>query len=176
VSTPYGVTSTGVAYYPAWGFVEKISTTETTATTIPGYSALAIDTAGNFWSNSADVAPGKTTLRNEVHKDAPDGSELGNFALPFPAARIKSDGSGGQVVHGAADGTVGLPLGVTATDFCIDANRNLWVAGGPTLLKLAPDGTQLGSYPIKALRVAFGDGYIFAGVASTPSSVLKIQP
>lgn len=177
------VDAAGDTYFPGSGFLQKVTATGNVATTIPAHSAFDIDTAGNFWVNGADVTPTSTTLHNEVRKYAPDGTLIGTYALPFPAVRIISDGEGGvwvgdrwggQVVRVAADGTVGMPLGVTAAGFCIDGQHNLWVAGGPTLLKLAPDGTQLGNFPIAGKAIAYGDGYIFVGVGQT--DVLKVVP
>ena len=165
--------------------LNKVSPIETTTTAIPAASAFAIDVGGDFWVNGSDDVGGVTTIRSEVRQFSPDGTQLGVYALPFPAARILSDGAGGawiadrpggQVARVAGDGTVGAALGVTASDFCIDAQQNLWVAGGPTLLKLAPDGTQLGSYPIQARTLTFGDGFVLAGTGSAPHSVLKIVP
>jgi sugar lactone lactonase YvrE len=179
------VDAEGNAYYARLGVLQRITDGAVTPTTIPAHSGLAIDTAGKFWVNGADDVAGKLTVRSEVKRYDADGAPLATVALPFPAVRLVSDGlggvwvgdrPGGQVVRVAADGTVGAPLGVTANDFCVDANHNLWVAGGPSLLKLAPDGTELGNFPIKALTVTSGDGHVFAGTASSPAMVMKLIP
>lgn len=187
LGSPISVDVAGDAYYAQMPsrMIQKVSQAGTTATTVSVYSTFDLDTAGNFWVNTADTASTPVVIHNEVRKYAQDGTLLGTYTLPWAPSRILNDGEGGvwvgqgyggQIVHVAADGTVGMPLGVTATDFCLDVQHHLWVAGGPSLLKLAIDGTQLGSYPIKGWTLCSGDGYVFVGTDGYPSSVLKVQP
>lgn len=183
-SRALAVDAAGDALYLKNGIIQRENATGVSATTIPAFSTFCIDTAGQFWVNSADTVGSTSTLRNEVLRYGADGTLLATYPLPFQAARLVSDGEGGmwiadrpggQLLRVKSDGTVGAPIGVSARDFCRDASRNLWLATPTTLLKLAPDGLQLGSYPIQAKSITFGDGYIFAGVDGM-QAVLKIQP
>jgi hypothetical protein len=183
-SPSLAVDAAGDAFYLKGGFVVKETATAVTTTSMAAFSTFRIDSAGHFWANKADTVGYSSTLRNEVLRYSADGTLLSTYPLPFPAARLVSDGEGGmwvadrpggQLLRVQADGTVGAPIGVAANDFCLDAARNLWVATPTTLLKLAPDGLQLGNYPIKAKALAFGDGFVFAGVDGA-QAVLKITP
>lgn len=183
-SRALAVDAAGDALYLKNGLIQRENATGVTSTTIPAFTTFCIDTAGQFWVNAADTVGSLSTLRKEVLRYGADGTLLATYPLPFMAARLVSDGEGGmwvadrpggQLLRIQSDGTVGAPLGVAANDFCLDGARNMWVATPTTLLKLAPDGLQLGSYPIKAKSIAFGDGFVFAGVDGT-QAVLKIQP
>jgi hypothetical protein len=183
-SLALAVDAAGDALYLKNGLIQKETAAGVTATAIPAFSAFCIDTAGQFWANKADTVGYQSTLRNEVLRYSADGTLLATYPLPFPAARLVSDGEGGmwvgdrpggQLLRIEADGTVGAPIGVAAYDFCLDGNRNVWITTPTTLLKLAPNGAQLGSYPVQGRSITFGDGYIFAGVDHT-QAVLKIQP
>jgi hypothetical protein len=183
-SRALAVDAAGDALYLKNGLIQRENATGVTATTIPAFTTFCIDTAGRFWVNAADTVGSLSTLRKEVLRYGADGTLLATYPLPFMAARVVSDGEGGvwvadrpggQLLRIQADGTVGAPLGVAANDFCLDAGRNLWVATPTSLLKLAPDGLQLGNYPIKAKSITFGDGYVFAGVDGA-QAVLKITP
>jgi hypothetical protein len=178
------VDAAGDAYYIRGGFVQHEAASGVTATAVPAFSTFQIDPAGQFWVNKADTVGSSTTIRNQVLRYGADGTLLATYPVPFPVVRLVSDGEGGmwvadrpggQLLHIQADGTVDAPIGVGALDFCLDAGHNVWVATPSTLLKLSPDGLQLGSYPIQARSLAFGDGYVFAGVDGT-QAVLKIVP
>ncbi|MNS44795.1 hypothetical protein D3C72_772460 [compost metagenome] len=180
--SPIRVNSAGDAFYFSKnGIIERLSAGGASATTVPARTAFDIDTTDRLWVNVGNAPGMAPSILNGVACYHADGTKVGSYPLPFPAVRIASDGAGGvwvgdrpggQVVHVGADGTVGAPLGVTATAFCVDAQRNLWIANGPMLLKLAPDGTELGNFPIKANHLATGDGHVFAG---TSVGILKIQ-
>lgn len=179
---PIRVGSTGNAFYfGKSGVIEQLSASGSTTTTIPARTAFDIDTTDRLWVNVGNAPATVPSILNEVACYNADGTKVGSYALQFPAVRIASDGAGGvwvgdrpggQVVHVGADGSVGAPLGVTATAFCVDGQRNLWIANGSMLLKLAPDGTELGNFPIKANNLVTGEGYVFA---ATTTGILKIQ-
>ena len=185
------VDAAGVIYHPRAGStLEAFAGGTSQATNIPCYSAADLDTAGNFWTNVSQATPPAWPAEPAVHRYAPDGTLLGAYALPFSPEAIQSDRAGGvwvadqgtQIVHVAADGTLGTPLTATINDFCVDESGNLWLAEGTALTKVWPDGTLAGTFPIAAREVTAGFGYVFAGSyvppAGQPSGnyVYKVAP
>lgn len=185
------VDAAGVIYYPRGGStLEAFEAGAVRTTNIPCYSAADIDTAGTFWSNLSSAMPPAWPPDATIAHHAADGSLMATYAMPFPPGSIKSAGAGGvwvtdqgrgagtQIVHVAGDGAVGAPITAPIADFCVDANGNLWLAETTSLVKLTPDGTVAGTFPIPAIEVTAGFGYVFAGtyVQGTGTFVHKIVP
>ncbi|MNL54126.1 hypothetical protein D3C87_1774310 [compost metagenome] len=68
-----------------------------------------------------------------------------------------------HLVKVSADGTVGPLLKLPLSDFCIDANQNVWAAGGTSVTKLSPEGTPLLTLPLTARFVTSDEADIYIG-------------
>lgn len=169
--------SSGIAYYVDNGMLTKRALDGTISPTgVPVANSVAIDPSDDFWVNESAPASAAQIVAS-VSEYTSAGALKGTYPLPFAPNEIKAGGDGSvwltdgsMITPGTAlvkvspSGTVGSPIPMVVDDYCIDANNNVWVATGSSLVKLASDGTQLGSYPLAAFSVASGSGYIFAGV------------
>lgn len=183
------VDAAGDTFYPRAGMLERFSAGVSHATTIPAYTAVAIDTNGDFWTNATAAMPLADPAMAVLYKFSADGTPAGSFPMPVPVSRVLADSTGGvwvcdrlrsaygtQAVHVATDGTIGTVITTPIADFSVAADGSLWVATGAAVHKYLPDGTLAANVALAATSVTAGTGYVFAGISSGSGSLHKLAP
>lgn len=180
---PIALDSAGNVFFDGGtGVIQEFASGTPQPTSIPLNRSFTIDANGDFWSDESSSA----TSTPCVAKYSAAGSLLGTYPLSFSPLAIKPDKSGDvwvsdgwglftgtSLVKVSSSGLVGTRVALSVDGFCLDANDNLWVATGTSLVELDANGATLATYPIAAKNVAFGNGYILADIGG---AVDKIQP